>query len=429
VLHNAEMPRPEATLSSGETVELTPTNFQAHRTTPHRGDRMLLFPAYFAGYDSLKETLGHNLQAGIATHLFRKRVRRYGSCLEAALDGDHIPLDVYRRLIEQVRERLPLIHRYFRLRAQSLGVSPLEYPDMYCPLTATPPRRFDTLEARRLVTESTTPLGSKYTEALGTAFGGRWIDWNPAPGKRSGAYSSGWAYDVHPYVLLNFNGDYESVSTLAHEMGHAMHSYFSNRRQPYATADYSIFVAEVASTLNEGLLFAAMEREADSPEEKLFLVASWLDGIRGTLFRQTMFAEFELKIHERVEAGEPLTGEALNELYLDLLRAYHGHDEGVVRIDEAYAVEWAAIPHFYYEFYVYQYATGIVAANALAEGILAGGDGAAERYLEFLHSGGSDYPLELLRRAGVDLEAPEPYAATFAAMDRRLDQLEALLSK
>ena len=226
-----------------------------------------------------------------------------------------------------------------------------------------------------------------------------------------------------PYVLLNFNGDYDSVSTLAHELGHAMHSYFSNEAQPFCTADYSIFVAEVASTFNEALLLQHVLDTATSPEEQLFILGSYLDGIRGTLFRQTMFAEFELEIHQRAERSEVLTGEKLEEIYLQLLREYHGHDQGLCHIADEYAVEWAAIPHMYYDFYVYQYATGIVAAGALSGLVLANEPGARRRYLDFLRSGGSDYPLALLCRAGVDLESPAPYSQTFAAVDARLDQL------
>jgi oligoendopeptidase F len=228
-------------------------------------------------------------------------------------------------------------------------------------------------------------------------------------------------------MLLNFNGDFDSVSTLAHEAGHAMHSYFSNRAQPYPCADYSIFVAEVASTFNEALLIERLFAAAQDREEKIFLLGHWLDGLRATLFRQTFFAEFELAIHERAERGEALTGEVLSGLYLDLLRVYQGHDAGACVVDDPFAIEWACVPHFYYDFYVYQYATGIVAANSLAHDVLNGAQDAPERYARFLASGGSDYPLEILRRAGVDLESPAPYDATFRAMDRKLDALEALL--
>jgi len=397
-----------------------------HRSSANRADRRKLFPTYFGAYAAFRDTLGHNLYAAVKSHLFRARVRGYDSCLEASLFGDNVPVRVYHQLIEQVRANLPLLHRYFELRRRALGVEQLEYSDLHCPLSRDLPRRFVPGEARRIVQQSLQPLGEDYAEALDRAFDSRWIDWHPAEGKRSGAYSSGWAYDRHPYVLLNFVGDFESVSTLAHEMGHAMHSHFSNRTQPFATADYSIFVAEVASTLNESLLSARAIETAGTPGERRFLLASYLDGMRATLFRQTMFAEFELHVHAAAERGEVLTGAALDAAYLDLLRDYHGHDR-VVAVDDAYAVEWAAIPHFYYDFYVYQYATGIVAATALSEALSADNPGAAERYHRFLCSGGSDHPLELLRAAGVDLESAEPYRAAFSGIERRLDQLEELL--
>jgi oligoendopeptidase F len=427
VLHNAEMPRPEVTLENGESVRLTPVQFRMHRSSPNRADRKKVFEANYEGYSVLGDTLGQNLFNGIKAHLFRSRSRNYPSCLAAALDGSNIPTDVYRKLISQTRQHLPVLHRYFRLRARALGLERLEYHDLYCPISQSEPPRFTPDEARRVVHESLAPLGQRYLDSLHRAFDERWIDWHPGPGKRSGAYATGWAYDAHPYVLLNFTGDFESVSTLTHEMGHAMHSYFSNTALPFATADYPVFVAEVASTLNEALLSRRMLEIATEPDQQVFLLGSFLDTVRGTLFRQTMFAEFELEIHERVERGEVLTGESLNEIYLELLRDYHGHDDGVMIVDDRYAVEWAAVPHFYYDFYVYQYSTGIVAANALAEAVTRGTSTAVDRYLTFLASGGSDFALNLLRQAGVDLETSEPYDATFEAVERRLDQLETLI--
>jgi oligoendopeptidase F len=429
ILSNAEMPRPTVTLSTGEQVTLTPVSFQKHRSTPVREDRLLLFPANFGAYAAFRETLGQNLFSAVKGHVFQARSRSYRSSLQAALDPDNVPEGVYRNLVVQVRRHLPVLHRYFRLRGRVLGVDPLDYADLYCPLGQAPPRPWDATDARAAVRDGLTPLGAGYVQALEHAFASRWVDWHPAPGKRSGAYANGWAYDVHPFVLLNFNGDYESVLTLAHEMGHAMHSHFSNRTQPYPTADYSIFVAEVASTFNEILVLRHMLERADSADEERHLLASYLDGIRGTLFRQAMFAEFELAIHERVEGGEVLTGESLTETYLDLLRTYHGEGEGVMAIRPEYASEWGAIPHMYYDFYVYQYATGIVAATALARGVLDGAAGARERYLEFLASGGSDYPLELLRRAGVDLESAEPYELAFRTIEDHVERLERSLGR
>jgi len=427
VLNNAEMPRPTVTLHDGSAVTLTPAVFSLVRTSGVRSDRELATRAYFGGYRAFEGTFGSNLFEGVKTHVFRARARRYDSCLGAALDGDNVPTGVYMNLIEQVKSNLPSLHRYFRLRAKALGLPALSYFDLHCPLGASGKRNYGVDAAKRLVIDAMTPLGPAYRGALTEAFERRWIDWHPALGKRSGAYATGAVYDVHPYMLLNFNGDFESVSTLAHEAGHAMHSHFSNRTQPYPCADYSIFVAEVASTFNEALLIESLLAGAEDRDLKIFLLAHWLDGIRATLFRQTFFAEFELAIHARAERGEALTGESLSKAYLELLRHYQGHDAGACVVDDVFAIEWACVPHFYYDFYVYQYATGIVAANSLARDVLGGREGAVARYERFLGSGGSDYPLELLRRAGVDLLSPAPFEATFRAVDAKLDALEALL--
>jgi len=262
---------------------------------------------------------------------------------------------------------------------------------------------------------------------LREAFQSRWTDVFPTDGKRSGAYSNGACYDVHPFVLLNHKDDYESLSTIAHEFGHAMHSWFSNRNQPYSTSDYSIFVAEVASTFNENLLNQHRLASTDNRDMKLFLLGHALERIRTTIFRQTMFAEFELKIHRAVEKQNALTGEAFTEIYLALARKYYGHDDGVCQVDAQYGVEWAFIPHFYYNFYVYQYATGMIAATALSEKVISGEAGAAERYLEFLKSGCSDHPIPILRKAGADLETHDPFELTIRVFHQIMDQIETLL--
>ncbi|MDH3627059.1 MAG: oligoendopeptidase F [Acidobacteriota bacterium] len=427
VLHNVEIPPAQVTLEDGRQVELTPTEFFKHRTTGNRNDRELLFTAYYESQARFQQTLGENLAGQIRAHIFRARARRYPSCVAAALDGNAVPEGVYRNLIAQTHAQLPTFYRYFELRKRSLGVERLEYHDLHCPLTGDEPTRYEPQDAMRTIRESLAPLGSMYLAAVDEAFDNRWIDWHPQNGKRSGAYATGWAYDVHPYALLNFLGDYDSVSTATHELGHALHSYFSNQRQPFATADYSIFVAEVASTLNEALLLNHKLECADDETEQQFLLSRYLDSFRVTFHRQTLFAEFELEIHDRSERGEALTGERLNEIYLQLLRKYHGHDESIVHIDERYGGEWMLVPHFYYNFYVYQYATGIVASTALAEAIVNKTPGSVERYVEFLHRGGSDYSLQLLRTAGVDLEQAQPYEDACSAFERRLDQLEALL--
>jgi oligoendopeptidase F len=284
-------------------------------------------------------------------------------------------------------------------------------------------------QAKKLVIDAAEPLGKAYVRVVEEAIENRWVDVYPTPGKRSGGYSNGSAYDVHPYILLNYNGQYDDVSTLAHELGHAMHSYYSNKAQPYPTSDYSIFVAEVASTFYEALLIDKMLEEIKDDDARLSLLMNYLDGIKGTIFRQTQFAEFELLIHEKAEKGEPLTGDVLSELYGDILKRYYGHDKGVCNIDELYAVEWAYIPHFYYNFYVYQYSTSFTASTALSENVLSGKEDAVKKYIKFISSGGSKYPIDLLREAGVDMTTAEPFDKTMVVMNRTMDEIEAILKK
>jgi len=310
-----------------------------------------------------------------------------------------------------------------------LGVETLKYSDVYAPVVKGIDLKYTFDEAKKLVLDSVKPLGSSYGRVAAKAFKERWIDVYPTPGKRAGAYSSGSAYDVHPYILLNYNGQYDDVSTLAHELGHTMHSYYSNKTQPYPTADYSIFVAEVASTFNEALLIDKMLKEIKDDDTRLSLLMNYLDGIKGTVFRQTQFAEFELRIHEKAERGEPLTGDVLSELYGEILKKYYGHDKGICHIDDLYTVEWAYVPHFYYNFYVYQYSTSFTASIALAEKVLGKEKGAVGKYIEFISSGGSDYPIELLKKAGVDMTGAEPFNKTMTAMNRTMDEIEAILDK
>jgi len=280
-----------------------------------------------------------------------------------------------------------------------------------------------------IIKEALSVLGKKYVATLDRAEKERWIDVFPNTGKQSGAYSNGNAYDVHPYILLNFNGKYDDVSTLAHELGHTMHSYFSNKNQPYHNADYPIFLAEVASTANEALLIDYMLKKIDNKEEKLSLLGSYIDGFKGTLFRQTQFAEFELKIHELAEKGEALTGDRFSELYLQILKEYYGHDKNVMVIDDQFAIEWAYIPHFYYNFYVYQYSTSFMAAQALAEKMLSGDSKMVDKYLAFLSSGNSDYAIPTLKKVGIDMTTDEPFTLAMVKMNRVMDEIEELLTE
>jgi oligoendopeptidase F len=366
------------------------------------------------------------LYAQVKRDVFYSRVRKYGTSLEASLDADRIPASVYQTLIEQANEHLHVLHRYFRLRARMMGVTDMRYWDIYPPLVSGE-LHFPIERGKELVLDAMTPLGPEARQSIAEGFSARWMDVYPRQGKKSGAYMNGHVYDVHPYVLMNYNDDYESVSTLAHEWGHALHSYLTNRSQHFVNADYSIFVAEVASTLNEALLLHRMLEESTSPAERLFYLGHALEQLRGTFFRQSMFAEFELAIHERVEGGEALTADDFSGLYGELIRRYHGHEDGVVDIDEIFHLEWAYIPHFYYNFYVYQYATSVAAASYLAEQILDGAAGATEAYLNLLRAGGAGYPYDLLVKAGVDLAGPEPYRALMRRMGRIMDEIEDLI--
>ncbi|HET6284832.1 MAG TPA: M3 family oligoendopeptidase, partial [Polyangia bacterium] len=382
-------------------------------------------------------TLGTTLSALTKSHMFEKRVHNFGSTLEASLFRDNIPTKVYTQLVADVNRSLPTLHRYLKLRKKMLGVDVLHYQDLYVPLVASVDLRFDPDQARAMTLEALAPLGTEYVEALRKGFDSRWTDYLPSPGKRSGAYSTG-VYGVHPYQLLNFNGRYEDLTTLAHEAGHSMHTYLSHTTQPYSTADYPIFVAEVASTLNENLLMHHMLGQAKDDATRLYLLGTQLDGLRTTLFRQTQFADFELAFHEQVEKGEPLTGEGLSALYLKMARKYYGHDKKICQVDDLLGIEWAYVPHFYYNFYVYQYATSMIASTTLARAIRdeakqaeKTGVGTARRdaYLKLLRAGGSKYPIDLLKDAGVDMTTSAPFSAAMAEMNATMDEMERILAR
>jgi oligoendopeptidase F len=425
MLTDLDMPRPEVTLSTGEQVLLSTANYQKHRAAKDPADRQLVMETYWTGQKRYENTLATLLDAGIKQDLFHARVHHYPSCLDAALYPEAIDPAVYRNLVATVRANLAPLHRLLRLRQKMLGLPELRYGDLYASAVSTVTRTYPFAEGRALVLRATEPLGESYTQVLERAFSGGWIDVYPNRGKQSGAYSSG-VHGVHPFVKMNYDGTFHHVSTLAHELGHAMHSYLSEQAQPYPTSDYPIFLAEIASTFNENMLMhTLLETERDTTL-KLFLLDNYLETLRGTLFRQTLFADFELAMHERVEQGQSLTPDWLNAKYLELTRLYYGHELGVVRVDDYIQSEWSGIPHFFYDFYVYQYATGIVASMALSEAVLAEGEPARKRYLGFLGSGSSRFPLDTLKAAGVDLTTPQPVAAALQAFDRMVGQMETL---
>ncbi len=427
VFTNAEMPYPEVTLSNGRTVKITKAAYTLYRAEKNRADREKVFKAFFGSLNSFKETFAAQLYENVKKDVFYARTRKYESSLHAALDNDNIPVEVFHSLVGNVHNNLNTLHRYLKLKKKMLGLDVLQYSDLYVTAIEEVDANYTPEQAEQLVLKAAGPLGKGYTDVLEKAFTQRWIDFYPTPGKRAGAYSNGSVYDVHPYILMNYNGKYDDVSTLAHELGHSMHSYLSNTSQPYPTADYSIFVAEVASTFNEALLIDEVLEQVEDDNAKLAILTNYLEDARTTLFRQTLFAEFELKIHQLVEQGQPLTGDLLNQIYGDLLKFYYGHNKGVCHIDDLYGSEWAYVPHFYYNFYIYQYSTSFCASQALSKQVLDKQQASVNRYLNLLKSGGSDYPINQLKNAGVDMTTSEPFNQTIAVMNSVMDRIEEIL--
>lgn len=430
---DADLPYPEVTLASGEKVRLDPQGYTKARASTDRGDRDKVFRAFFSSFRAFERTFGVTLNAHVKTHIFDKEVRKFGSSLEAALFGSAVPPQVYEQLIADVHRNLPTLHRYLKLRQRMMGLEQLRYEDLYAPIVKNAGLRYTPEQARDIILRAVAPLGPAYAGDLKRAFVERWMDIMPTTGKRSGAYSTG-AYGVHPYQLENFDGLYNGLATSAHELGHSMHTLLSDRAQPYPTHDYKTFVAEVASTLNEDLLLRHLLSQTKDKDTRLFLLGNHLDNLRTTLFRQTLFAEFEWRIHAMAEKGDQLTGEKLTALYRGLLKDYYGDAAGICKIDDLYGIEWAFIPHFYYNFYVYQYATSITASAKIASLMRAEAEGARpstksrDAYLKMLASGSSKPPLELLKDAGVDMTTSAPFEAAIRQMNEVISEMETLLS-
>ena len=407
----------------GQEVELTKGNFIKYMESSERRVRKDAFTTLYAAYGKQVNSWAAMLNASVKADVFFARARKYNSAIEAALDDDNVPLAVYDALIQTVHDFLPQFQRYIKLRKKVLGVEELHMYDIYVPLVPELDTHIPFEEAKATVRKGLQPLGEEYLQVLDKGYNSRWIDIYENAGKTSGAYAWG-TYSSHPFVLLNHQNTLDSLFTLAHEMGHALHSYFSNKNQIHLYAGYKIFVAEVASTLNESLVMRHLIETTNDPKMKAYLINHYLEQFRGTVFRQTMFAEFERMIHAAVERNEPLTAEYLSENYRQLNQKYFGED---MVLDEQINLEWARIPHFYNAFYVYKYATGFSAATAFAHQIFAEGQPAVKRYLEFLSSGGSDYPIELLRRAGVDMEKPQPVRQALTVFTGLLDELTKLI--
>jgi oligoendopeptidase F len=427
IFTNAEIPGAEVKLSTGEDVNLTSSTYTKYRAVDNREDREKVFKAFFENFGKFQNTLGANLAGKDKSDFVYAKDRNYKSSLDAALAPNNIPASVYENLITQIHNSLPTLKRFLKLKKRMLGVDTLHYYDLYASIVKKVKMNFTIPEGQKTILSALKPLGNEYLSTLQKAFNDRWVDYMPNTGKRSGAYSSGAAYDFHPYILMNWNDDYYSVSTLAHELGHTMHSYYSNKNQPYAKSDYPIFVAEIASTLNESLLNNYVIQHAKSKDEKLYLLGSYLELLRTTIFRQTLFAEFELDAHKMAEKGEPITGESLSSLYYKLTKEYYGNDDGDCIVDPYIAYEWEFIPHFYYNYYVYQYATSIIYATALSEKILNNGQPAVDNYFKLLKGGDSRFPIDLIKEAGIDPLSAEPFKLTMDKMNKIMDQIEEII--
>lgn len=408
---------------NGKEVELTHGRFGGFMESSDRRVRKEAFEALYQTYDQFKNTLAATYSANVKKAKFYADVRKYPSALAAALAPGNIPTEVYDNLIETVHRFLPAMYRYVALRKRALGVEELHMYDVYVPLVADQTKKIPFAEAKEIVKRGLAPMGEEYVSHLEEGFDHRWINVYENRGKRSGAYSWG-AYGTHPYVLLNYQGKLDDVFTLAHEMGHALHSWYSNANQPYVYSGYLIFVAEVASTCNESLLMQYLLKESKDKKEKAYLLNHFIDQFKGTLFRQTMFAEFEKITHEMYAKGESLTAERLCAVYMDLNRKYFGEE---MVSDLQIALEWARIPHFYTEFYVYQYATGFSCAIALSKRILEMGEAGVADYMKFLKGGCSKDPIELLKMAGVDISTPKPVEDALQLFEELVSELEELL--
>ena len=425
MINNADLKLPTITDEQGQEVQLTHGNYLVYIHSYDRQVRKAAFEAVHRTFLNQRNTIATTLGTQVKVDMFYTRQSNYNSSLEHALANYNIPTSVYFNLVEAVSKHIPLLDRYMKLRKRVLQLDELHMYDLYVPIIEEKKEEISYEQARDIISKALAPLGPDYIQHLKEGFSRRWIDVFETPNKRSGAYSGG-AFGTFPFILLNYQHDRDSMFTLAHELGHSMHSLYTHSNQPYQYGDYTIFVAEVASTLNEALLTDYLLKTSKDKAFRLAVLNHSLEGFRGTLFRQTMFAEFEQQIHARAEQGESLTADTLSALYRSLNEKYYG---GVAFVDELIDIEWARIPHFYSSFYVYQYATGISAASALAQQILQEGQPAVDRYLKFLSSGSSDYSIELLKKAGVDMTSPEPVRQALQLFESHLSQMEQLLNE
>jgi oligoendopeptidase F len=430
IFNNAEQPKVRISLSTGEKIDLSSSAYTKYRSVSNRNDRKLIFSSLFNNYSKFQNTMGADLTGKLKTDFVYAKNRKYSSSMESSLSNFNVPVSVYENLIKQIHNSLPTLHRILDLKKKLLGVDTLHYYDLYTSIAKKVDMKFSVDQGEKTILDALDPMGKDYVSNLKYAFDNRWVDLMPNEGKRSGAYETGASYDVHPFILTNWNGDYESVTTLAHESGHMMHSFYSNKAQTYANSQYPIFVAEIASTINETLLNNYMVKNAKNDDERLFLLGNYLDLLRNTVFRQTMFAEFEWEIHKVVEKGEPLTGEQMSSIYYNIVKTYYGNDLGKCIVDPYIAYEWEYIPHFFnYTYYVYQYATSLIYATAFAEKIVNDGQPAVDNFYNILKGGYSDYPLNLIKKAGIDPLSSEAFEITMNKMNKVMDQIELIVSK
>ncbi|MFC0232429.1 oligoendopeptidase F [Vagococcus entomophilus] len=425
ILNNADLTFPVVKNEEGEDVQLSHGVYGQLLESTNREVRKAAYKQLYTVYHQFRNTLASTLSAHVKVHNYNAKVRNYSSAREAALSSNHIPEAVYDTLLSVVHKHLPLLHRYVALRKKLLNVDKLYMYDLYTPVLGEAPIKYSYEEAKEKAVSALQPLGEEYLAIVNDAFDKRWIDVVENQGKRSGAYSSG-CYDTLPYILLNWHDSLDQLYTLVHEMGHSVHSYFTRNNQPFVYGDYSIFLAEIASTTNENILTEHLLETEKDPRVRAFVLNHYLDGFKGTIFRQTQFAEFEHFIHTEDAKGVPLTSEYLSEYYGNLNAKYYGED---VERDAEIADEWARIPHFYYNYYVYQYSTGFSAASALANKIVSKEEGALEKYLNYLKAGNSDYPIEVMKKAGVDMTKPDYIEDAMKVFEARLNELDSLIEK
>ncbi len=428
MLNNVEMPQPEVILSDGTKIKLNYANYARYRSSVNQDDRRQVMHIYWKNSKMFENTLAILLDSGIKQDLFNSRVYGYKDCLDARLYGENIDPRVYHNLIQSVRNNLGSLHRYLILKKQLLGLDVFLYEDIYTSSVSKVDKKYPFSEARDIILQMMKPLGKEYLSGLQKAFNERWIDIYPNKGKQSGAYSGG-TYGVHPFIKMNYDGSYSSVSTLAHELGHALHSYLSNKYQHFTNSHYPTFLAEIASTFNENLLVHYLLKNEKDDLFKLYILDGYLERIRATLHRQTLFAEFELTMHRQVEAGKTLTADLLNQKYLELTRYYYGHDQGIVKVGDFIQNEWSGIPHFYRNYYVFQYSTGIIASMALSNRLLHDKKFDQQQYLDFLKAGGSRFPMDTLRLAGVDMTSPEPIISALNQYDQLVREMEKIVKR